>query len=218
MSYMRVAAVIPALNEEATIGAVVSTLRHVNTVNEIIVVSDGSTDHTAEVARRAGARVIEHKENMGKAGAMKTGFSATDAPIILFLDADLIGLSPAHVTLLLTPVLQNQADMTIGIFEDGRGMTDLAQLVAPYLSGQRAVKREIMNEMFRECPDADGSRFGIEVALTRHVKHKGYNTVEVMLGEMSHRMKEEKLGPIKGAAARLKMYYEILKYAASTKG
>lgn len=214
---MRVAAVIPALNEEATIGAVVSTLRHVDIVDEIIVVSDGSTDRTAETARAAGARVIEHAENTGKAGAMKTGFSNTDAPVILFLDADLIGLSPVHVISLLSPLLKGEADMTVGIFEDGRGVTDLAQLVAPYLSGQRAVRRDIVIEMFREEPEADTCRFGIEVALTRHVNHKGYKTVEVSLGEMSHRMKEEKLGPFKGAAARLKMYYEILKYAA-TKG
>jgi len=214
---MRVAAVIPALNEEATIGAVVSTLRHVDIVDEIIVVSDGSTDRTAEAARAAGARVIEHAENTGKAGAMKTGFSNTTAPVILFLDADLIGLLPAHVTALLGPLLKGEADMTVGIFEDGRGVTDLAQMVAPYLSGQRAVRRGIVTEMFREEPEADTCRFGIEVALTRHVNQKGYKKVEVSLGEMSHRMKEEKLGPIKGAAARLKMYYEILKYAA-TKG
>lgn len=214
---MKVAAVIPALNEEATIGDVVSTLRHVDIVEEIIVVSDGSTDRTAEVARTAGARVIEHQENMGKAGAMKTGFSATAAPIILFLDADLIGLAPAHVISLLTPVMRGEADMTVGIFGDGRGVTDLAQMVAPYLSGQRAVRREIVTEMFRDMPEADTCRFGIEVALTRHVNQRGYRVAEVTLGEMSHRMKEEKLGPIKGAAARIKMYYEILKYAA-TKG
>ncbi|HYF95528.1 MAG TPA: glycosyltransferase family 2 protein [Symbiobacteriaceae bacterium] len=214
---MRVAAVIPALNEEATIGDVVSTLRHVDIVEEVIVVSDGSTDHTADLARSAGARVIEHKENMGKAAAMKTGFDATGAPVVLFMDADLIGLTPTHVMSLLAPLLSNGADMTVGVFEDGRGMTDLAQLVAPYLSGQRAVRRDVVTEMFREDPEAIDCRFGIEVALTRHVNQKGYRKAEVSLGELSHRMKEEKLGPIKGAAARLKMYYEILKYAA-TKG
>lgn len=213
---MRVAAVIPALNEETTIGDVVSTLRHVDIIDEVIVVSDGSVDRTADVARQAGARVIEHRENLGKAGAMKTGFEASQSPVILFLDADLIGLSPVHVKSLLNPVLSGEADMTVGVFEDGRGATDLAQMVAPFLSGQRAVRRAIVTEMFRAEPDTDVCRFGIEVALTRHVNHNGYKKMEVSLGEMSHRMKEEKLGLVKGAAARLKMYYEILKYA--TKG
>lgn len=210
---MKVAVIIPALNEETTIGEIVSTLGKVQEIGQVIVVSDGSEDRTAENARLAGATVIEHPENLGKAAAMKTGFDASDSANLLFLDADLTGLQPSHVRALISPVLEEQADMTIGIFGDGRVATDLAQIVAPYLSGQRAVRREVLEEMFREEPDALRSRFGIEVALTRHVNHRGYRVVEVPLEEMSHRMKEEKLGLVKGAAARLKMYYEILKYA-----
>lgn len=210
---MKVAAVIPAFNEEATIGQVVHTLRQVDLVTQVIVVSDGSDDMTAAEARRAGAQVIEHAENKGKAAAMKSGYEASDADVILFLDADLIGLTPAHVRALVQPVLRHEAEMTIGLFDEGRLTTDLAQLVAPYLSGQRVVKRQVIAEMFQQEPDADVSRFGIEVALTRHTSTYGYRVVEVPLEEMSHRMKEEKLGLVKGMAARLKMYYEILKYA-----
>lgn len=209
---MRIQAIIPAFNEEQTIGDVVSTLRRVDLIDEVVVVSDGSEDRTADAARKVGARVIEHTENQGKAAAMKTGFEATTAPILLFLDADLIGLAPAHVHALLLPVVAGEADMTIGVFDEGRLTTDLAQLVAPYLSGQRAVQRQLLADMFRNEPDANLSRFGIEVALTRYVKDAGHRAVEVPLGEMSHRMKEEKLGLVKGMAARLKMYYEILKY------
>lgn len=210
---MKVAAVIPAYNEESTIGDVVSALRQSNLIDEILVVSDGSVDGTAKAARSAGARVLEHHQNQGKAGAMKTGFEATVAEVVLFLDADLIGLAPDHIQDLLLPVIGGEADMTVGVFGDGRVATDLAQLVAPYLSGQRAVRRSIVEEMFKLSPDADVSRFGIEVALTRHVKERGYRVAEVQLEEMSHRMKEEKLGLVKGVAARIKMYYEILKYA-----
>lgn len=208
-----VAAVIPAYNEELTVGAVVATLLQVSAIAEVIVVSDGSVDRTADMARAAGAQVLEHRENQGKAAAMKTGFEATAAPVLLFLDADLTGLSTTHVEKLLLPVVRDEADMTIGIFDDGRVATDLAQLVAPYLSGQRAVRRHVVDEMFRAEPDTDVCRFGIEVALTRHVHNRGYRVKEVPLAEMSHRMKEEKLGLVKGMAARLKMYYEILKYA-----
>lgn len=210
---MKVAAVIPAYNEELTIGDVVSTLRHCDLIEEVLVVSDASEDQTAAIASAAGARVLEHELNQGKAGAMKTGFEATEAAIVLFLDADLTGLTAAHVKSLLHPVVRGEADMTVGVFDDGRVATDLAQMVAPYLSGQRAVRREIVEELFRHSPDADLSRFGIEVAMTRHVKDRGYRVAEVPLEEMSHRMKEEKLGLVKGVAARIKMYYEILKYA-----
>lgn len=209
---MKIAAVIPALNEETTIAAVVETLSRVEEIERVIVVSDGSEDRTAANARQAGATVIEHPENRGKAAAMKTGFQAADADVILFMDGDLIGLSPSHVRALLTPVVSGEADMSVGLFDVGRVATDLAQMVAPYLSGQRAMRRGVLEEMFRREPDTDESRFGIEVALTRHVNTRGYRVVEVSLEEMSHRMKEEKLGLVKGAAARLKMYYEILKY------
>lgn len=210
---MKVAAIIPAFNEETTIGDVITTLTQVDLVAEIVVVSDGSDDQTAEVAERLGAKVIVHRENQGKAAAMKTGFEVTVSPVVLFLDADLIGLAPMHVRSLLLPVLRGEADMTVGIFDEGRITTDLAQLLAPYLSGQRGVRREIVEEMFRHEIDADVCRFGIEVALTRHINNRGYRTVEVPLEEMSHRMKEEKLGLVKGVKARIKMYYEILKYA-----
>lgn len=210
---MHVAAVIPAYNEETTIAEIVQVLKQCDEVSEIIVVDDGSEDHTAERAREAGARVIGHPCNMGKAHAMKTGVDSTQASVLLYLDADLIGLSPAHVRALLRPVLEGEADMTVGIFDDGRVATDLAQIVAPYLSGQRAIRREVMEELFRMAPDADLCGYGIEVALNRHVREQGYRVVEVPLEEMSHRMKEEKMGLVRGVKARLKMYYEILKYA-----
>ena len=61
-----VTAIIPAYNEEGTIGKIVSVVRQIDEIKEIIVVSDGSEDNTAEVARQAGARVIELVENTGK--------------------------------------------------------------------------------------------------------------------------------------------------------
>lgn len=209
---MRVAAVIPAFNEEETIADVVSVCVRVPEIEETIVVDDGSTDETAARAKAAGARVISHAENRGKAAAMKTGFEATTAPVLLFLDADLIGLQPDHLQDLLRPVLAGEADMTVGVFGDGRVATDLAQMVAPYLSGQRAIVRSVLAGMFQQEPDAEQVRFGIEVAITKYVRSHGCRVVEVVLEEMTHRMKEEKFALMKGAAARLKMYYEILKY------
>jgi hypothetical protein len=85
--------------------------------------------------------------------------------------------------------------------------TDLAQAVAPFLSGQRAVRREILDEI----GDMDITRFGIEVALTRHVRAKNYRVENVVLSGLTHRMKEEKLGFARGLMARLRMYWEIVR-------
>jgi glycosyltransferase involved in cell wall biosynthesis len=204
---MKTAAVIPAYNEERTIGAIIEAVRQVPLICETIVVSDGSTDNTAEVARSCGAKVIELTENMGKGGAMAVGVNHTDADIVLFLDADLIGLQPHHIVDLVLPVADGRAEMTVGIFEQGRLATDLAQFIAPYLSGQRAVKRGLLTQLSH----LELTRFGVEVALTRFAKTAGISVVEVELNDMTHIMKEEKFGVFRGFLARLKMYWEIAK-------
>lgn len=204
---MLISAVIPAYNEEKTIGSVLDVLRNVPVINEIIVVSDGSIDRTAEVAENAGARVIELPRNMGKGAAVKTGFDEATGEIILLLDADLIGLKTEHVINLLKPVMENTADMTVGVFSSGRLSTHLAQVISPYLSGQRAVKREILER----ASDIEGTGYGIEVALTKFAKRENIRVLQVELEELTHVMKEEKLGFVEGFYARMKMYWQILK-------
>lgn len=204
---MNITAVIPAYNEEKTIGLIVPVIKSVPIINEVLVVSDGSVDGTAALARAAGARVIELTDNIGKGGAMMLGVQSTNADVILFLDADLVGLTPAHVLDLLLPVVTGQVETTIGIFGRGRLTTDLAQVIAPYLSGQRVIKRELLMRI----PNLDITRFGVEVALTRFIRKEGIPIREVELNDMTHIMKEEKLGLIKGFRARMKMYWEIVK-------
>jgi len=205
---MKVAAIIPAYNEERTVAQVIKIVDQVDLVDEIIVVSDGSTDTTASVALNQGATVIELEQNIGKGGAMVAGMARTKADVILFLDADLIGLTQQHVYDLLEPVLKGEAEMTVGIFEGGRVATNLAQKLAPFLSGQRAMRREILEAI----SSLDLTRFGVEIALTNYVEAKGVLVKEVLLREMTHVMKEEKLGLVKGFVARMKMYWEIAKY------
>lgn len=202
---MRVAAVIPAFNEEKTIGSVVDTVR-TSGVHEVVVVSDGSTDNTAVVAAEHGACVISLENNVGKGGAMKAGYSLTGADVILFLDGDLIGLKKEHVQALLSPVISGQAHMTVGRFVGGRVATDLAQTLTPFLSGQRAVSRHLLDQL----SDLEVSRFGVELALTKLAKRIGAVVREVELHDLSHVMKEEKLGFTKGLRARAQMYWDIM--------
>lgn len=204
---MKTACIIPAFNEEKTIKDVIEVVKNVKIIDEIIVVSDGSKDNTAKISRDMGVFTIEYEENKGKGAALKAGIDNTNADILLFLDADLIGLTKQHVISLLEPVINDEADMTIGIFSNGRLATDLAQKVAPHLSGQRAVKKEIIINM----SDIDMTRYGVEVALTKLVEKENYRVKTVELKDMTHIMKEEKLGFKKGIAARMKMYWEIVK-------
>ncbi|HOH88577.1 MAG: glycosyltransferase family 2 protein [Clostridia bacterium] len=208
---MNVTAVIPAYNEEQTIADVVKCVKSIDKIQKVIVVSDGSTDSTAEIARECGADVIELDENVGKGGAIRAGINECGTEIILFLDADLIGLTEKHVLDLIEPVIDNEADMTIGIFKNGRMVTDLAQKVTPYLSGQRAIKKSIVDKI----PNIDITRYGVEVALTKYVDKFNVRVQEVDLPDMTHVTKEEKLGIIRGVHARLKMYWDIVKILSS---
>lgn len=205
---MRVIAIVPAYNEESTVGEVIEVLNSTELIDDIVVVSDGCTDATVEVALQHGARVVELEENRGKGGAMKAGLEKNLSDIILFLDADLIGLTRDHVEKLVMPVLKKEADMTVGIFERGRFATDFAQKFAPYLSGQRAVNRWVLENI----SDIDMARFGVEVALNKLVEQRNIKVEEVYLEDMSHVMKEEKRGVLKGLASRMKMYWDIMKY------
>lgn len=105
-------AVLPAYNEEVAIGSMV--LRARKYVGRVIVVDDGSSDRTAEVAKIAGATVIQHPQNRGKGAALKTGFEAANgADIIVTMDTD--GQhNPADIPKLVEPILQREADMVNG--------------------------------------------------------------------------------------------------------
>lgn len=108
----RITAILPAYNEEISIGSVI--LRARQHADRVIVIDDGSTDRTSEVARLAGAEVIRHAENKGKGAALKTGFdAATDADIIVTMDSD--GQhDPGEIPKLVAPILAGEADIVNG--------------------------------------------------------------------------------------------------------
>lgn len=210
---MKIAAVIPAYNEARNIGRVLVPLRECPELSEVIVVSDGSTDGTVNVARNMGAQVLELPKNQGKGAAVMAGVKATTAEVILLLDADLIGLTPQHVKDLLTPIFTQQATMTIGFFTEGRLPTDLSQQMAPKLNGQRGIRRELLLSL----PDLDHSRYGFEVVMNRYARLNQCKVVWVNLPNLSQVMKEEKLGLVRGFAARMRMYWQILKVLVAVK-
>lgn len=204
---MRIAAIIPAYNEERTVASVIRAVQDADVASEIIVVDDGSTDTTAAVAASVGAKVLSLPQNCGKAFAMKAGVGYTDAELLVYLDADLMGLCSDHVWQLVEPVRRREADMTVGVFRGGRWRTDLAQWIAPYLSGQRALRRWIMDEM--EGVETMG--YGIERALTHFARRNRLQVRHVELLGVTQVTKEEKAGLWKGLRARVRMYRELVR-------
>jgi len=109
---LRIAVIIPALNEEASIGKVIADIP-ASLAAEILVVDNGSSDATARVAREGGARVISEPRR-GYGVACLAGIAAADkADIIVFLDGDYSDF-PGEMPTLLQPLLEGRADLVIG--------------------------------------------------------------------------------------------------------
>ena len=199
----QVAVVIPALNEADRIGATVTAAATLPGVDEVVVVDDGSRDATARVAEQAGASVLSHARNRGKAAAMETGAAAVQAldqrdgtsRLLLFLDADL-GNTAAEAGPLITPVVAGEADMTIAAFSSrvklgGHGFVMRLSAagirratgwtpIQP-LNGQRCLSREAFDAA---RPLARG--FGVETAMSIDLKRKGLRIIEVEV-PLAHR-------------------------------
>lgn len=192
---MRCTAVIPAYNNASSIADTVRVLASDPSVNEVLVIDDGSSDLTAAAASEAGARVVRLPRNCGKGAAIEKSLSETEgSDVLLMVDAD-TGRSALAVISLLGPLELGQADMVVGVLppagsSGGFGLVrDLAKLLirmasgystrAP-LSGQRAMRREVL----RACiPLAEG--FGIDAALTSDAANKGFTIVEQEV-DMTH--------------------------------
>ncbi len=105
---------IPCLNEEQFIGDVVTRARVF--ADSVMVIDDGSTDHTCEAARAAGAHVIKHKARQGAGAATRTAFEAArkyDADVLVTFDGD--GQhNPAEIPQVMDPILRGEADLVIG--------------------------------------------------------------------------------------------------------
>ncbi|MDQ3978635.1 MAG: glycosyltransferase [Actinomycetota bacterium] len=190
-----VVAIVPAKDAAASVGATVAALTSLPEVDEIVVVDDGSSDATADAARAAGAWVLQLPANRGKGEAVAAGVNlASHAGTYLLIDAD-TGSSAAAARVLLTCVLDHEADMAVGVLPSAAGqggfglVRDLAgagirratgrPVTAP-LSGQRAVRGDLLRSV-ELAP-----RFGLEVGMTIDARRTGARVVEVPVA-MEHR-------------------------------
>lgn len=158
----RISVVLPALNEERTVGEIVERIRgclveEIPLVDELVVIDSGSQDRTAAVARAAGAVVVSadellpfHGRRPGKGDALWKSLFATTGDIVAFLDADLIDFDPSFVAGLVGPLL---TDPDVGYV---KGLYDrplqTAQGIAPEGGGRvtELIARPLLNAIWPE--------------------------------------------------------------------
>lgn len=184
MSRESLSIIIPAKNEQASIGGVVAAAKAAHPDAEIIVVNDGSTDATASEAEQAGARVVSHVESLGNGAAVKTGARAANGSILAMLDGD--GQhDPADLERLLTK-LDDGYDMAIGARTSGSHANvgrlfanGLYNAVATYMTGRQIPDltsgfRVARANMFREFLYLLPNGFSYPTTITMAFLRSGY--------------------------------------------
>ncbi len=205
-----VAAIIPAFNESRAIEKVLLVLQEVDYLSEIIIVDDGSKDTTFEIVSQAilanpRIKLVRHEANLGKGQAIFSGWRATEASCLLLIDADLINLTPAHIMDLINPVRDGQAHMTFGLFRSGHWETDFSHIVAPWLTGQRCIRRELLYAV----PEDAAQGYGFETALTLAAQKHRWVSQSIRMQGVSHLVKENHRGFWSGLKNRATMYGHI---------
>jgi hypothetical protein len=202
---LTVTCLIPAWNEAARIGAVLNAVVGHPLLSEVIVIDDASGDGTAAVAAGAGAHVLSLPVNGGKSAAVAAGLRVARGDLVLFLDADLIGLTADHVTALLSPVLAGQADAAISLRQNAPLLWQVIGL--DYISGERVMRRAPL--VARLDRIAALRRFGLEVFLNDYWLTAGLRLSVVRWPGVSSPAKARKQGLWRGLWADARMLADI---------
>ena len=203
-----VSVIIPAFNEEQTIGQVLEALRALSIETEIIVVNDGSTDGTYKVLEELRATyeltVVHCQENRGKGFAIRSGLPHVEGEVVVIQDADM-ELAPADLTELVKPLEKENVHVVYGSrFLNGRGNASLHNFIANRIlatytnllygcritdesTGYKAFSTELITRLDLTC---EGFEFCPEV--TAKILRAGYRIYEVPVSYFPRTKKEGK--------------------------
>lgn len=217
MTIESISVVIPAKNEQASIGSLVQQILQLDCVREVVVVDDGSTDQTGDFARSAGARVVRHPVSMGNGAAIKRGAREALSDWVLFMDAD--GQhQPAEINLLVQAA--SDSDMVVGA-RDAQGQASIwrrgangfynwfASKVTEYpikdlTSGFRLVRREKFIRFLHLLPNG----FSYPTTSTMAFLRSGYNVSFVPVNVLKRDGKSH-IRPIKDGFRFLIIIFKI---------
>lgn len=204
---MTVTCLIPAYNEAARLPGVLAAVVGHPWIDEVLVIDDGSTDGTSEVAKLHGARVLALSPNGGKSAAVAAGLEQVTTDIVLLIDADLGGLTARHLSDLLMPLRTGLAGASVSLRSNAPLPWRLIGL--DYISGERALFTASLR------PHLEGIRalrgFGLEVFLNGIWLKEGHRIAIVQLRGVSSPSKLSKRGIWRGLADDLRMLGDIFR-------
>ena len=223
---MRIAVIVPALDEEAAIGGVVAAVPRV-LADQIIVVDNGSTDRTAEVARAAGATVVREPMRGYGAACLAGASAAQDADVMVFLDGDGSD-DPGEMRSVLQPIMEGRADLVIGSrtrggaeegaltphqrFGNALVTTMLRALYGLKLSDFgpfRAIRAPVLRDLRMEH-----RTYGWPVEMIAKAAKKGYRVVEVPVSCRRRIGRSKVAGTLKGSLlAGYHLLFTTFRYA-----
>lgn len=202
-----ISCIIPAWNEGPRIARVAALAVAHPAIAEVIVVDDGSRDDTAARAAATGARVLRQPVNAGKTAAVARGVAEAQGPLLLFLDADLEGLTPADLDALIAPVAGARADMSISLRGNAPGLWH--RIGIDYISGERVVPRALLAPHVNTLTSLP--KFGLEVFMNQLALAQGYRLAVVGWPGVQSPLKSRKHGFWRGVAGDAGMLADMMR-------
>jgi glycosyltransferase involved in cell wall biosynthesis len=215
---MTVSIILPAKNESAAIGETVTGIFQRYPDAEVIVINDGSTDNTAEIASNAGAKVVSHPYSKGNGAAIKTGARAATGDVIVFMDGD--GQhSPADIPRLLAR-LDEGHDMAVGARQTGSQASIGRSLangfynkLATFMTGHRVEDltsgfRAVRADKFREFLYLLPNGFSYPTTSTMAFFRAGYSVAYEPI-HASKRIGKSHIKPLKDGARFLLIIFKV---------
>jgi len=206
---MKVSAVICAYNEEKTVSGVINAAMKSMLIKEVIVVNDGSTDNTGREIKQCKyglrLRFIDLPKNMGKGYAMAKGIEHATGEVIVFLDADITGLSNKHISSMVLPVINGKTDMVLGQPSE----TYIHNSINPFkvFTGERVLLKSDLNLLLDEIRD---SRFGVETYINLYYGAHEKRIKYVRLNGLFHPIKFQKVSFFKAISQLICEAKEII--------
>ncbi len=211
---MNITCIIPAYNEAARIGDVLTSVVGHPLIDEVIVVDDGSVDATSQVVTAiAGVRLITLPQNRGKTAALAQAIAEARGTLLLLVDADLIGLSAADLTALIEPVLSGQASLSISLRQNAPWLW--RRIGLDYISGERVLPKSLIEPKLAALTALP--KFGFEVFLNELCIANAEPIAVVRWPAVVSPMKGAKYGPWAGVQADVRMIGDLFRTVSPTR-